>query len=250
MAQAAKYLFDRNFEAPANDAEPVEVVRERELRAQFERELEGVRDAEYRRGLADGQTQASQTTEAGTEKAVDQIASSANALLQKLDGECAGIRAEAVKIAVAAADRLACELVRREPTALLEALFADCLEHLADAPHVAVRVHDSIAERLQEKLAAAAAAKGFPGRIIVLGDPETAKGDCRIEWADGGISRDFESLRLDISEIVTRHLAARASGYAAADRGETPDAPLQSPAAAHESAGNPHIQTNGSGEHP
>lgn len=246
MAQAAKYLFDRNFETPANDAEPPELARERELRREFESELEAVREAEYRRGLADGREQAGRNAEAGMEKAVAQVAGSAKALLQELDGECAAIRADAVRIAVTAADCLASELVRREPTALLEALFRDCLEHLADAPHVAVRVHDAIAERLREKLNAAAAANGFAGRIIVLGDPETAKGDCRIEWADGGISRNFENLRLSISEIVSRHVEARANADAAPGQAQNIDAP---PAVPEPAAAGP-MRTNGSGEHP
>lgn len=248
MAQAAKFLFDRNFETPANDAEPPEVLRERELRRQFDIELHAAREAEYQRGLAEGREQAAQSREAGTQKAVTQLAASAKNILQKLDNECAAIRSEAVQIAVAAANCLAAELVRNQPTALLEALFSECLEHLSDAPHVAVRVHDSIAGQLQEKLNAAADAKGFTGRIIVLGDPETAKGDCRIEWADGGISRNFESLRLSISEIVARHLAAK--GNHAGNGTAKPAAPASNSPPASEAARKQQTQTNGSGDHP
>lgn len=244
MAQAAKFLFDRNFETPANDAEPPEVLRERELRKQFEAELQAARQAEYRRGLDEGRAEAARAAEAATERVVAELADCAENILRKLDGECAAIRAEAVKIAVAAADCVASELIRRHPTTMLEALFAECLEHLADAPHVAVRVHDSVAEALQEKLAAAAEAKGFPGRIMVLGDPETAKGDCRIEWADGGISRDLESLRLSISEIVARHLPERRADDEAPAPAQQPATEAQAEAsAAHEPAGHEPIPT-------
>ena len=34
------------------------------------------------------------------------------------------------------------------------------------------------------------AARGFEGRLVVLAEPEIAPGDCRIEWADGGVVRD------------------------------------------------------------
>ncbi len=32
--------------------------------------------------------------------------------------------------------------------------------------------------------------RGFEGRLVVLAEPEIALGDCRIEWADGGVVRD------------------------------------------------------------
>ena len=38
--------------------------------------------------------------------------------------------------------------------------------------------------------------RGFEGRIVVLGEPDIALGDARLEWADGGIVRErrrFES---------------------------------------------------------
>ncbi len=32
--------------------------------------------------------------------------------------------------------------------------------------------------------------RGFEGRIVVLGEPDIALGDARLEWADGGIVRE------------------------------------------------------------
>ena len=36
-----------------------------------------------------------------------------------------------------------------------------------------------------------------------------AAGDCRIEWADGGLARDSAATEQAIGEAVTRYLAAR-----------------------------------------
>jgi hypothetical protein len=36
--------------------------------------------------------------------------------------------------------------------------------------------------------------KGFEGRLVILGEPEIVRGDCHIEWADGGILRDRKAL--------------------------------------------------------
>ena len=38
------------------------------------------------------------------------------------------------------------------------------------------------------------AAAGLDSRLVVLAEPEIAPGDCRIEWADGGIDRDSAAI--------------------------------------------------------
>lgn len=215
MAVAQKYLFDRNFEAPEPEAEPPEAVLERNLRQEFEQTIADTKASAYEQGRADGAMEALESIEARTEKAAGEVVEGISTLLRRLNTECASIRAEAIRVAVAAAERLAGELIAREPTTLLESLFAECLEEFADAPHIAVRVNDALSEDLQERFARIARERGITGQIIVIGDPETARSDCRIEWADGGVSRNFESLRLGVTEIVERYLA-----------GNTPDGPM------------------------
>ena len=221
MAQPAKYLFDRNLDTAAVRAEPLKVTLERELRRGFEEELARERRSEYERGRQDGERAARESIEAATGAAVEQLVASADGILSRLAEESAAIRADAFKVAVAASEVLAGELIRRQPTALLESLFSQCLEHLGDAPHVALRVNDALADSLQAKVATIAEQRGFKGRIIVLGDPETRCGDCRIEWADGGIVRDFERLRLSVADIVNRHLHADRPA-SQASRADTP----------------------------
>ncbi|MDH3580695.1 MAG: FliH/SctL family protein [Hyphomicrobiales bacterium] len=225
MAETAKFLFDRNLEAPAAAAQTLE----RELRQEFEKELAIARAQEYERGRAD----ALASLEAKIDQAVGQLVDISAEILTGLDKECSAIRGEAVKVALAASERLAGDLIHREPIKLLEALFAQCLEHLNDAPHIAIRVNDAFAEPLQQKVAATTEQRGFAGKIIVLGDPETQTGDCRIEWADGGISRNFEQLRASVAEIVGRYLSTRQNG---AGEPEIPPKPANNPAPADDPA--------------
>jgi flagellar assembly protein FliH len=44
---------------------------------------------------------------------------------------------------------------------------------------------------------------------VVLAEPDIAPGDCRIEWADGGVNRNRASAEAAISEAVNRYVAAR-----------------------------------------
>jgi flagellar motor switch/type III secretory pathway protein FliN len=45
----------------------------------------------------------------------------------------------------------------------------------------------------------------------VLGEPNIAAGDCRIEWADGGVNRDAGAADRVIGEAVARYITARRS---------------------------------------
>src|SRR5437588_543284 len=74
----------------------------------------------------------------------------------------------------------------------------------------AEEVYESTHQRLEE----IARMHGFDGRLVVLAEPGMALGDCRIEWADGGLSRDRASTEAAIGEAVTRYVAVR--------RGDTP----------------------------
>ncbi len=61
---------------------------------------------------------------------------------------------------------------------------------LRGVPHLAVCVNDALVEEVDAMLKRLARERGFEGRIVVLGEPDIALGDARLEWADGGIVRD------------------------------------------------------------
>jgi flagellar assembly protein FliH len=77
------------------------------------------------------------------------------------------------------------------------------------APHIAVRVNEGLYAAAREKVDDIARAHGFAGRLVVLGEPNIAVGDCRIEWADGGVNRDPGAADRAIGEAVARYITAR-----------------------------------------
>ncbi|MGB6760386.1 MAG: flagellar assembly protein FliH, partial [Xanthobacteraceae bacterium] len=54
-----------------------------------------------------------------------------------------------------------------------------------------------------------ARANGFDGRLAIVSDESLAPGDCRVEWADGGIVRDHTATASAIDETVARYITAR-----------------------------------------
>lgn len=203
---ARKYLFDRSF-AEGHGALPLEAVLLARIEADHRAALERARSEAFALGEARGRETASAETEARIAHALDTILATSGALAAEAERRAERLRTESAALALAAASRLAGELIRRAPSAEIEALFADCLAHLDGEHRVTVRVPDAIAAALNVRLSAIAARKGFAGHIAVQGEAGMEPGDCRIEWADGGAARDWRKLLAAIEQAVTSHFA-------------------------------------------
>ena len=79
-------------------------------------------------------------------------------------------------------------------------------------PHVVVRIAEPIYEQARTRLEEIARMQGFEGRLVILAEPGMALGDCRIEWADGGLTRERAATEAAIGEAVARYVAARRGG--------------------------------------
>jgi flagellar assembly protein FliH len=95
----------------------------------------------------------------------------------------------------------------------------DCFRHLVNAPHVVVRVSDAQHASVGKPIEEMVRARGLVGQLVVLAEPDIGTGDCRIEWADGGVNRDRSAIEAAIDEAVSRYIKAR---LAAASPQETP----------------------------
>lgn len=217
MAAPARFLFDTDFTRPEPPPAPAEPPRptidleqhhammiELEERVRAEAFAEG-REAGYTEGRGDAEARAA-------ERLADEAAAlavAAGRLLATLDAERLAVEARAVDLAVVAARKLAEQLVAREPLAEIRALLAECLGPLRKAPHLVVRLAAVDADALKPHVDRIARETGFEGRIVILGEDEVDRGDCRIEWADGGILRDGKALAAEIESTVARWIEAR-----------------------------------------
>jgi flagellar assembly protein FliH len=44
---------------------------------------------------------------------------------------------------------------------------------------------------------------------VILAEPEIETGDCKIEWADGGVVLERAAIEAKINELVGRYIASR-----------------------------------------
>jgi flagellar assembly protein FliH len=200
MKTTAKYLFDEDF---ATGAKPtITVVEAERRRADAESQA-------HRKGFAAGQAQAQNEINQRIAAALAVIADGIDKLNRGLQGIETRLETEAVQVSVAVAGKLAPALIAREPFAEISALATECFRHLVTTPHIVVRISAAIYESAHIKLEDIAKARGFEGRLVVVSDETMAPGDCKIEWADGGVNRDEATTQAAIDDVVARYVAAR-----------------------------------------
>jgi flagellar assembly protein FliH len=186
---ANKYLFDCDFRTPGGSAKNVAAVQEAEARG-------------HAQGLAEGRRQGAAEADAQLAAAIRRLADAAVQLLAGLDAHQARLEEEALAFGAALGRKLAGTALAAQPLeALLEAARAS-FQHLRGVPHLVVRVNDALVEKVEAHVQRIARERGYEGRLVVMGEPNIAPGDGRIEWADGGVVRDQAQIEAALNEAV------------------------------------------------
>jgi flagellar assembly protein FliH len=203
MAAPAKFLFDTDFGAPdkkreraATDAEIAQKVAAAEARA-------------YRAGYEAAQHEAKAESDRRSALALEEIGIAIKGIATRFSGIETRMETEAVDVAVAVARKLCNELVSRQPLDEITALVSECFSHLVATPHLVVRINDQLYDAARDRIERQAAQSGFEGRLVILAEPAVAHGDCKIEWADGGVVLERAAVEAKIDELVGRYMASR-----------------------------------------
>jgi flagellar assembly protein FliH len=203
MAAPAKFLFDTDFGAPSKTRErpstPAEVAQK----------VAAAEAAAYRSGYDAAQREAKAESDRRSALALEEIKIAMQGIAARYAGIETRMETEAVEVAVAVARKLCEELIAAEPLSEITGLVQDCFSHLVATPHLVVRINDQLYEMAHQKIERLAKQNGFAGRLVILAEPEIATGDCRIEWADGGVVRERAGIEAKISELVGRYIASR-----------------------------------------
>jgi flagellar assembly protein FliH len=203
MAAPAKFLFDMDFgapdkarEKPATPAEIAQKIAAAEARA-------------YRDGFDAGQREAKAESDRRAALALEEIGIGVRSIATGFSGIETRMETEAVDVAVAVARKLCSELIAGEPLGEIVGLVSDCFSHLVATPHLVVRINEQLYDAARERIERLAKQSGFEGRLVILAEPEIATGDCKIEWADGGVVLERAAIDGKINELVGRYIASR-----------------------------------------
>ena len=186
----SRYLFDCDFRNPVGaPKKDVAAVKEAEERA-------------FAQGVAEGRRMGASEADAQLSAAMRRLADAAVALLAGLDAHQARLEEEALAFGAALGRKLASSALRTQPLeAMMEAVRAS-FQHLRGVPHLVLRVNDGLVEPVQTRVQAMARERGYEGRLVVMGDPDIAPGDGRIEWADGGVVREQAQIEAAVDQAL------------------------------------------------
>jgi flagellar assembly protein FliH len=197
MSNIRKYAFDTEFSADG------EIMREPPKRITPE-EVQAANNDGYARGKDDATAQAERRTAA----ALEAIADAASAVLTRLNAESQSMRAEAARVAMAAAQKIAGAAldsfgVERAAQAIEVAM--DTLRH---QPRLVVKLPTNIAEQLKPRITEMCETHAYASAVLVRAEPGLQTGEVVIDWSDGVIAMDPADAARRIEELIDAALAA------------------------------------------
>jgi len=217
MTSPVKYTFDQAFDGGAKSRYDLEIER-------LVSEADQARIDGLAAGIEEGRAQALGEIEAATQEAVTELTRAAQALFDQHQQLESSLKQEMVHLSYAIASKLSTALIRSKPTAEVQALIEDCLATAAPEPRLVVRVSESICDTIAEQLDAMKNATNFAGDIVLIGEPQMAALDCRVEWPDGGSERKHNVVKHEIEDAVQRFVISDTEQNSAAATAQPPEA--------------------------
>jgi flagellar assembly protein FliH len=221
MADSGKstrpFTFDVSFDPPRfEEAEPEPVLETEAAPPVFS--LKDLEDARQE-GFRDGHQEALEAATSSVEERVARCLETASAKLGNLAAE-----QEARQRALEA---LSIDLMRRileqtmPATAAkhgfdeIESVLRTALPLIADEAKLVLRVHSETADAVKQRFDELLAETATTAEINVVADETLGPTDCAMDWGDGGVERNLDTLWREIDRILTE--AQAASGGAIPD---------------------------------
>ena len=199
MTAPVRFDFGDDFSALPTASGRVDLTTA-ELEARLaEREAEG-----YARGFADGGSLENQGIAARLAASIETVAAQFGDLAGTVTQHLATTDATAVQCALAFARKLAGRLEADDRLAAAEQAFAALLLDLKSAPEVAIALHPDLVAEADSRLGTLMRERLAGFRLVILPDADLLPGDCRITWADVGLSRDQSAVASRLDALVAR----------------------------------------------
>ncbi|MFY9288563.1 MAG: FliH/SctL family protein [Alphaproteobacteria bacterium] len=194
-----KFMFDRSFDGltaaqrgPAPRA-PVTLKPE---------QVDALKKEAYDAGYIAGQKAAAEQHAQGIQLSLNQLDSKISHLLQNFQDVQKEQDVQMRAAVLAIAKKLLPDLTAKHGLTEIQALLNDAIAEMVHEPRLVVRIHESEFDAVNTKIHEITVQKAYAGKVVVLADAEIAQGDCRVEWADGGIERNVQDSWQTIEQVV------------------------------------------------
>ena len=208
---AVKFTFDDDFESNSGGS-------------LSQSKLEDMRAAAFAEGQEAGRVEALASLEQSCESLLQNILIAGQNLTSRQEEQVNLMHKEAAKLAFAIIGKLAPAMVEKTPLEEIELLVRQCLKNSPLEPRLVIRVDETILPAVQDRLEGIKQSSGYPGQVILISETMTHISDCRVEWANGGVERDFDSLMTTIETTIQQFIAAPETSNMAATSHIDPDA--------------------------
>lgn len=198
-----KFTFDTEFRDKKVFIS--EEARARQRHSLSAEQIEELRSAARAEGLQCGQVRAAEKTAS----AVELTGRALHDVLAMYHQDIEAVREEAVRIALAAARKLAGATLAVCPEKVVEDTLRTAITQAMGEPRVILRAPAPVVEALTPRLEEIAQSEGYGGALSIAVDPSLSGTDCRVEWQGGGLEHCLETVDAAISAIIGQRFAGK-----------------------------------------
>jgi flagellar assembly protein FliH len=197
-AAVRKFMFERSFD----DATIVHRAAERKPVLMKPEQIDALKKEFYDSGYGAGQKAGKDEQAAQLAALIATLDCHITALIENIGALATEQDVQTRKLVLAIARKLMPDFAARNGLQEIEALLGETIREMAREPRLVVRIHESQFDAVNERVQAIAVQRAYSGKVIVLADNDVASGDCRVEWADGGIERNTQSTMNAIEQTI------------------------------------------------
>jgi flagellar assembly protein FliH len=198
-ASATKYTFDTVF----SDEAGADAARPRQPKVLTDSEIEALCAQARAEGMQAGEVRAREAVAAGMRETAQALRDA----LKNLSVQADSVRADAARIALALARKVASAAVAAFPAGEVEAALRKAMHEAIGEPRIALHARPEVVEALAGRIAEIAQDEGYDGRVQISADASLSGADCRIDWRGGGAERTNAAIEAALDEIITRRFA-------------------------------------------
>ncbi len=194
-----KFMFDRSFDGGASAAAPERARTPVTLKPE---QLDALKKEAYDLGVIAGKKAGGEESDKALRTTLSYIDKKIDALMQNfqnLQQEQDVLLREAI---MAIARKLLPDYTARHGLQEIQVMLTEAIAEMVHEPRMVVRINESEFDAVNTKIHEITVQKAYAGKVVVLADETIALGDCRIEWADGGIERNVQTTWKNVEDTV------------------------------------------------
>ena len=174
-----------------------------------EEQLKAAEQAAHRKGFLEGEKEGRKQAE--SEQAmvdrklaelVEKFATRVAPLFENYRKTTVAIREQTPKVALAIARKVAGKALAEHAQGEVTDMALRCCETLLKEPKLTITVHESLGDTLARKLEQLAERLQSAADIVILRDPNLPAADFRIEWSQGTMERQTETLWQEVEKVM------------------------------------------------